>query len=199
MISVDRIMEQPLVYRAWQAPFAARKLEPVLARHDLSKVRRVLDVACGPGTNAGYFTHADYVGVDVNERYIDVARGRHRGTFVAADAVAWANASSEQFDFILVNSFLHHLDDAAVRALLTRLRARLAPGGMLHILELVLPASWSIARMLARADRGRYARPIETWRTLLGESLQIEWFEPYDLAAFGVPLWRMVYASGGAR
>lgn len=197
MSALDHIMEQPLVYRLWQAPFAARKLAPVLKRHDLASVRRVLDVACGPGTNANYFDHADYVGVDLNERYIATARARYRGQFVAADAVTWSAQAAEQFDFILVNSFLHHLDDVSVRALLTNLRGLLAPGGTFHILELVLPDSWSAARVLARLDRGRYARPIEAWRTLLGEVMRIDWFEAYDLAAWGVPLWHMVYVSGG--
>ena len=197
MIAVDRIMEQPLVYSLWQAPFAGRKLEPLLARNDIGRVRRVLDVACGPGTNAGHFAHADYVGVDLNDRYIDLARRRHRGRFVAADAIAWAGQATDQFDFILVNSFLHHLDDASVRTLMVNLRARLAPGGTMHVLELVLPPSWSIARALARMDRGRYARPVAAWRTLLGETLRIDRCEPYDLSALGVPLWHMVYVSGG--
>jgi SAM-dependent methyltransferase len=34
----------------------------------------VLDAACGPGTNAPVCAHADYVGVDLNERYVESAR-----------------------------------------------------------------------------------------------------------------------------
>ena len=199
MTALDRIMEQPLVYKLWQAPFAARKLAPVLAREDVARVDRVLDVACGPGTNAGHFAHADYVGVDVNERYIATARGRHRGRFIAADAIGWTAKATERFDFILVNSFLHHLDDNSVRELLRSLRGCLAPDGRLHVLELVLPDGWGVARALARLDRGSYARSLGEWRELLSESLQIEWFQPYDLAAFGIPLWHMVYAVGSSR
>lgn len=55
MTLLDRIMGKPLIYRLWQARFAPSKLAPVLARQDVASVRRVLDVACGPGTNAGYF------------------------------------------------------------------------------------------------------------------------------------------------
>ena len=197
MTVLDRIMSQPVVYRLWQAPFADKKLAPVLSRQDMSRVRRVLDVACGPGTNAGYFSGVDYVGVDINDRYIATARSKHGGQFHAADAIKWAAATNERFDFILVNSFLHHLDDQAVRELMQSLRTRLEPGGKLHILELVRPPSWGIARTLAYLDRGKYARPLDEWRSLLGESLRIEWFHPYDLSAAGVPLWHMVYAIGG--
>jgi SAM-dependent methyltransferase len=76
---IERILEHPAVYAAWQAPFASQKFAPVerhLAHHD---VRRILDVGCGPGTNAPRFAGADYVGVDINERYLVIAREKFRG------------------------------------------------------------------------------------------------------------------------
>jgi len=199
MSFIDRVMEQPLVYRLWQAPFAARKLAPVLSRQDLAKAGRVLDVACGPGTNASQFANANYVGIDVNDRYIKTAQSRYPGQFITADAIQWSAETADEFDFILVNSFLHHLDDDEVRVLLRSLRTRLAPQGKFHILELVLPDSLGVARTLARLDRGHYARPLEDWRSLLSEVLHIEWFEPYKLTAFRIPCWHMVYAVGSAR
>ena len=68
------LLEQTLVYRAWQAPFVEQKLTPIFEHNDLSRVRRVLDVGCGPGTNTAHFANADYLGVDINERYIRYAR-----------------------------------------------------------------------------------------------------------------------------
>jgi hypothetical protein len=47
------------VYRAWQAPFAGQKFVPVLAHNKMQGVRRMLDVACGPGTNTKFFADAD--------------------------------------------------------------------------------------------------------------------------------------------
>ena len=58
----DQVMENPHAYRLWQAPFAEPKFAPVLAHNDLSRVRRVLDVGCGPGTNTHHFAGADYLG-----------------------------------------------------------------------------------------------------------------------------------------
>ena len=80
----DRLLEHPAVYGAWQAPFAAQKFAPVdrwLRQHE---VRRVLDVGCGAGTNARRFKGIEYVGLDINERYLEVARTRFPGTFVQA-------------------------------------------------------------------------------------------------------------------
>ena len=44
-------MDRVTAYRLWQAPFAEKKLEPLRRHNDLSTIRRVLDVGCGPGTN----------------------------------------------------------------------------------------------------------------------------------------------------
>ena len=71
--TTDRLLEQPWVYRTWQAPFASAKLRPFLTRIDLSRARRVLDVGCGPGTNAAIFTESEYVGIDINPEYIRTA------------------------------------------------------------------------------------------------------------------------------
>ena len=78
-------LERTWVYRAWQAPFAGQKFVPVLVHNSMANVRRVMDVACGPGTNTQFFNQADYLGIDLNESYIENARKRHRGKFAVAD------------------------------------------------------------------------------------------------------------------
>lgn len=55
MRAIDLLMENPRIYRLWQSPFAELKFAPILAHNDLRLVRRVLDVACGPRTNAHHF------------------------------------------------------------------------------------------------------------------------------------------------
>ena len=78
-------MENVSAYRIWQAPFAEKKLAPILRHNDLGAVRRVLDVGCGPGTNTRHFATSDYLGVDLNEKYVEYARAKFGRTFVAAD------------------------------------------------------------------------------------------------------------------
>ena len=192
----EAFLERAAVYRLWQAPFAGRKLAPVERSGDIARARRVLDVACGPGTNAGRFAHADYVGVDVNDAYIAAARERNRGRFITADFTAPPPADLGTFDFILLNSFLHHLDSADAMRVLRTARALLDAGGSVHILDLVLPERASPARVLAMADRGRFARPVEEWRRIFASVFETVSFTRYDLSAFGVPLWQMVYFKG---
>jgi SAM-dependent methyltransferase len=194
----DTILESPIVYRLWQAPFADRKFAPVLAHNDLREVRRVLDVGCGPGTNAPHFQHAYYLGLDFNPDYIANARRQHQGDFVVADVTTYEVEPGARFDFILVNSILHHIDDAGTERILAHLNRLLTPQGHVHLLELVEPEKRGIARQLARWDRGRFARPLERWRELFQRHFEIVVFQPYPLSAFGVPLWNMIYCKGRA-
>jgi SAM-dependent methyltransferase len=193
------ILERTLVYRAWQAPFAEQKFAPVLEKNDLRAARRVLDVACGPGTNTGHFADVDYLGIDINENYIRDARQKYGRDFMAVDARRLDNVSREPFDFILVNSFLHHLDNKDVFDVLWSLDSRLSADGHIHILELVLPENRSIARLLAHWDRGDFARPLPEWQTLFSKIFTQVLFQPYCISAKRAVLWNMVYFKGKSK
>jgi SAM-dependent methyltransferase len=191
---LERLLEHPWIYAAWQAPFVAQKFAPVERALRHTQIRKVLDVGCGPGTNAARFNGADYVGIDINERYLAIARSRHPGRFIQADLAASPNLSGlGRFDTILVNSFLHHLPDAAVERILAQLQTLLEPAGTVHILELVLPERRSLARVMARLDRGNYARPLSSWHAIFSAYFEPLVEEPYG---FGGGLWAMIYFQG---
>src|SRR6202040_4264101 len=106
--------------------FAEKKLEPLRRHNDVSKVSRVLDVGCGPGTNARHFSHADYLGLDLNPAYVEYARRRYSNRCELADVTHYSAPSSEPFDFVLVNSLLHHIDAPNTRRLLAHLATLLS-------------------------------------------------------------------------
>lgn len=199
MTFVARLLGQPWAYRLWQAPFAEQKLAPVFAHNDLSAVRRVLDVGCGPGTNTPHFAHADYLGIDYNAEYIESARRRYQRRFIVADVTTFVVPAAERFDFILANSLLHHVDTPGVERVLAHLGDLVSADGHVHILDLVLPEHSSIARLLARWDRGDFPRPLEEWQRLFTARFEPVVFEPYTLSSVGVPLWNMVYFKGRVR
>ena len=200
MAIVDWLLERSFIYRTWQRPFAEHKLAPIVAGGDIARARRVLDVGCGPGTNAPHFRHADYLGVDINQNYVANATRRYGRRFVAADVTAYTAEHEGRFDFILVNSLLHHLETSAVRRLLSHLAQLLSDDGYMHILDLVLPDKrYSVSAALARADRGDFPRPLEEWRTMFGELLDVQHFEPYPLGVGRITLWNMVYCKGCSR
>lgn len=191
-------LDHPLVYRLWQGPFAAQKLVPLQRRLGPGPYGRVLDVACGPGTNTATFGGAGYLGIDLNPRYIARARRAFGAMFEVADATTFRGAAGTRYDLILINSFLHHLDDTGVRAVLDHLRTLLAPGGTVQILELVRPPRGTLPRLAAALDRGRYARTLAAWSALIGGSLRVTHSEPFALGAPGLDLWAMFYLEGVA-
>jgi SAM-dependent methyltransferase len=192
---IERLLEHSVVYSLWQRPFAQRKFAPVLKHNRLGAVRRVLDVGCGPGTNTSFFERADYLGIDWNPRYIGSARRRHARNFITADATEYRVGADERFDFILVNSLLHHVDTDGCQRLLTHLSELLSDDGHIHILDLVLPES-GIARRLADWDRGDFPRTLGVWRQLFETAFVPVLFEPYPLGVAGLVLWNMVYFKG---
>lgn len=191
-----RLLRHSVAYRAWQAPFAGQKFAAIERHNDLGGVRRVLDVGCGPGTNTRHFAHAEYLGVDLNPNYIADARRRYGREFVVADVTTFAGDPARPFDFILVNSLLHHLPTSDVERLLSHLATLLSDDGCIHILDLVLPDRFSASRVLARLDRGHFPRALESWRRLFVQSFEPVLFEPYGLGVAGVELWSMVYFQG---
>lgn len=196
MRALNYLLEQTAVYSLWQAPFANAKLAPLLANDAISRARRVLDVGCGPGTNTHLFAHTDYLGIDINPLYISHARRKHNRPFMVADVISYEENPAIPYDFILVNSFLHHLETTACSKILQRLQTWLSEDGRIHLLELVLPKDAPFAHFMARADRGEFARPIAEWRDLFEKHLDIVQFEPYPLGPFGLTFWSMVYCKG---
>ncbi len=195
----EAIQGRSLAFRLSQLPFNEKKFAPVLAHNDLRHVRRVLDVGCGPGTNTHYFAHADYLGIDINEKYIADARRRHKRNFLVADVTTYTAPAGERYDFILANSLFHHLDTPSTRRALSQLSTLLTEDGHVHILDLVLPERLCLARLLARWDRGEFARPLEEWREIFGAFFEPVIFEPYPVVRLGACFLSMVYFKGRAR
>ena len=197
--AVVRVLERPRVYLAWQRPFASTKFAPIWRHNDRSTIRRVLDIGCGPGTNSAEFKGLDYLGVDLNPAYIDHARRRYGAHFEVADVRTDRVPRKGLYDFVLVNSLLHHIDDDAVSALLADIRDYVSDDGHVHVIELDLPKERGLARFLARADRGDYARSLAKWRGLLAQHFDEVVFEPFPVPARGPMLWSMVYFKGRPR
>ncbi len=192
-------MELPWAYSLWQAPFLNAKFAPIVSHNDLTKVRRVLDVGCGPGTNARFFAHAEYVGLDINPAYLERARRKYRGTFVQADVRTYRPPPEVRYDFVLLNSLLHHIDDDSADRILAAASEVLLERGCIHIIDLILPEERGIARYLTENDRGDYPRPWEDWQELLSRHFEPLVQLPFPVGIGRVELWRLLYFKGRPR
>jgi 2-polyprenyl-3-methyl-5-hydroxy-6-metoxy-1,4-benzoquinol methylase len=107
-------------------------------RHLPERRGRVLDLGCGSGLLARALARVfdEVVAIDVSEPMLALARRDHPASnlrYVRDDANALATPGP--FDFIVSHTTFHHLAD--VPRTLAALRARLAPGGRIAVVDAV--------------------------------------------------------------
>jgi SAM-dependent methyltransferase len=119
--------------------FAHRTLRPVeavlLLRYRDALSGRAIELGCGAGRVLGYLLElgAEANGIDVSSRMVDYCHARYpAATVVIGDMTDLPAVFDGEFDAIIASyNVLDVLDDAARRELLTDLRVRLTPAGLL--------------------------------------------------------------------
>src|SRR5579872_6038562 len=129
------LLSLPSAYRLFQRMVGAPRTRRALAEEYIRAAPgdRILDIGCGTAEILEYLPEVDYVGFDLNARYIESARRRHagRGTFFDGSVKDAAAGEIGAFDKVLALGILHHLDDTEVRDLFGLAKSRLKPGGCL--------------------------------------------------------------------
>jgi ubiquinone/menaquinone biosynthesis C-methylase UbiE len=142
---------------------------------DLGPSARTLDLGCGPGAFSDLFEAGDYVGVDLNARYIDHARRTRKGAFIVSDATR-VELPDGRFNQILIFGLLHHLPDAEVRKVLAESRRLLSTGGRVLVIEDIPAVSRLnlIGHLIHRVENGEFIRPVEDYRRLYAEAGRVD-------------------------
>jgi SAM-dependent methyltransferase len=155
---------------------------------------RVLDVGCGPGWTSHFLGKMGYVvlGFDISEEMLELARERVDAEpfppypkprldvrFVRHDieALPLGSKAGEPYDLALVDSVLHHFLDPV--AGLSHVGEALRPGGLLAIVEALIPEGSSIDRA-SRSIMERYhtiERPYTP--SQMADILRLAGFEHY--------------------
>lgn len=175
---VERVSDHPVLFIFFRS-LLENDFQEIRARIRrelvLGRGLRSLDLACGPGAFSDLFDGDDYVGLDLNRRYIDHARRHRNGTFVVGDARN-VELPDARFDQILIFGLLHHLSDADVRAVLRECRRLLAAGGHALVIEDIPTLSRLnlIGHLIHNVENGEYIRAPEEYRRLYAEALGVE-------------------------
>jgi SAM-dependent methyltransferase len=170
-VGLRRILEAPVVYRAFQTLVGARSGTDRFVREYVEPRGRVsvLDLGCGPATLLESLPRStEYVGCDANARYIDHARRRYgsRGRFICCN-VAGELSEVGLFDRVIATGLLHHLTDGEAYRLFESACKHLVPGGMLVARDVTLIEGQSRAvRWLISKDRGQCVRTPDGYRAL---------------------------------
>jgi ubiquinone/menaquinone biosynthesis C-methylase UbiE len=175
---VEKVSDNPVLFIFFRSILENDfKAIRALIRRDLTlrKGLRSLDLGCGPGAFADLFDGDDYVGADLNARYIEHARRTRKGTFVVSDARK-LDLPDGRFDQVLIFGLLHHLSDEETRAVLAESKRLLVPGGRILAIEDIPAVSKMnlVGHLLHNIENGEHIRPVEDYKRLYGEVARIE-------------------------
>ena len=167
---IRAILGIPSLYRAQQFLWGSPRLHAVTSHYlALAPGQSLLDVGCGPADIIASLPEIDYVGVDLSPAYIAAARARFgaRGRFLAGDVYTLPQLVDRQFDAVLAQGLLHHLDDGEAVTLLRFAATKLAPGGRIVTGDpCYRPGQGAVERFLMDHDRGHNVRTPEAYRAL---------------------------------
>jgi SAM-dependent methyltransferase len=170
-----QILDNPMI---WETSRIALDLAFGLYRRRMELLRSwsvlegqpsVLDIGCGIGQYADV-TCGEYLGIDLEPRYIEYARrrrGRPGRTFRCAD-VASLVEEQRSFDLVLMVDLLHHLDEKTCAELLATV-ARLTRRDVVSF-EPIPEQRNRAGQWIVDHDRGDFVRPLAELQALFAAS-----------------------------
>mgnify|MGYP001581602026 CR=1 FL=1 len=172
MKQLEKFFNNPIVYNLIQRilAFAGSKTvykkigELIDAKPEVS----VLDVGCGTGKYTEIFKASNYVGVDINDDYLNYARQQYPfGRFINMDSTKLSFADNS-FKFVFSVSTFHHLSDDQAGRTAEEMKRVCAAGGTVYIIDNVFPSKINfIGYILFKLDRGRFQRSFSKMDELL--------------------------------
>jgi len=138
------------------------------------KKKNVLDMGCGTGALSYLFSQKKYLGFDIDEESIRVAKKIHPGyKFQKGDATKFN--LGKKYDLVIIIGVIHHLSNAQAAKAFSNVKKHLKKDGMAVVVEAIPPISKMnfLGRFLRFMDRGDYVRDIKDYRRLVKKDLSL--------------------------
>ncbi len=130
---------------------------------------RVLDIGCGPANILEHFPNVEYVGFDIEKKYIDSAIKYFgsRGQFFCKKLSRDVLGEKTEFDIVIAIGVLHHLNDDEAMELFELANSVMKSSSRLITVDGCYTDGQSgLARFILSRDRGRYVRTKEAYINL---------------------------------
>ncbi|EED31997.1 Methyltransferase domain family protein [gamma proteobacterium NOR5-3] len=167
------ILSSPAIYDFFQNVLGARKFRQTYAQEYVTATtgERILDIGCGTAIIREFLPDKiDYVGCDVSKDYISAAKKRFggRGNFLCQMVDEITIEELGQFDVVMANGLIHHLDDIEVSSLCSLVIAALKPGGRFVTHDPCFSGEQGLlANFLISRDRGQNVRDKQGYLSLV--------------------------------
>lgn len=183
---MKQILEWATIYNTTQWMVGAERPRRYCVQQYISATdgSRIVDIGCGPGLAVRYLPPAvDYVGIEPNPKYVAsaVRRFGDRARFICGYFDSDTARSLAPYDAVLLLGVVHHCDNETAAQLFSDIALGLRPGGRVVTLDpCFTPNQSSMARYVARSDRGKHVRSPEDYRAIAGSHLRVEASETRD-------------------
>jgi len=157
-----------------------------------NKKSNILDFGCGTGDFCLLFDKSQYIGVDIEKRFIEFAKSRFGGyNFLKINEGKSLPFKDSYFDKVLVFGVLHHISDNDIQRILKELARVLSNSGEIILYD-QLPSSEQkkfFGKVLVKFDRGKFIRENGNLKILLKQYFKIKenynmLSGPYSLCVF---------------
>lgn len=170
------ILNWPILYNLRFLVAGKQERTKNFIKHNYNKHKcsSVLDLGCGTGDFAALFSKKNYLGVDINKKYIKYAKEKYPHTFISQDIVKYDE--KKKFDCTIFISTFHHLSDGQVKKVMKQ--AVKLTKKIIIIVDLN-PETDLLRKFLIDMDRGNFVRTTEQKKLLIapfGKILTLEHF-----------------------
>ena len=169
-IKLSDFLSNPHVFRFFNSLIIG-DFRNILAKEYVKakKEDRILDIGCGTGDILESLPRVEYLGFDMNKKYIDFAMKRYgdKGKFFCDKVTKKTVKDGGVFDIVVASNVLHHLNNEEAIELFELAKFALKGNGALITVDPCYTESQSpIARFLFSNDRGKYVRTLKGYRDI---------------------------------
>lgn len=160
--NINSLLSRPSFFRFFKY-LVVGKCYSILAKEYVyaKNEDKILDIGCGIGDILEYLPEVEYIGFDMEHRYINAAIKHYgkRGKFLCRKVSKEAIKENSYFDIVLANCVLHHLNDNEATELFALAQYALKPNGRLVSMDpCYIKKQSPVVRYIFSKDRGQFIR-----------------------------------------